>query len=449
MANKVDISTNTLNAPIAFIVEAGTVKGFDPTIASATIHDIAGPTGKTIVSVESFRDRIGGLGASIVLEDDAGDHFITHTFGRAQDLAGIKAEQWLEYDPIVLPDAIAVRFLEGFRNPGQYNYIVSGDSTRDNAYNGMIEYYTSQMLKISWITSDNAKSGLRASQWLNNTYPAPDCLQGAIAATPNLGEKTILEYSLGVNDVFSGDDEATIKSNIKSGVEAYKAACPQALVLLVTPVAVADPNDNILLNRIYGEIASELDLPLVDVDAIMRPVYGDPDFYEDSTHPNINGSYRAVNWITSEKMHPSLYGTMTLTDDEPPPPPNTDNLAQPVEPGLWNSSTGAPQEIATWRRMQPIAVEPNFLIKVEHQGNRVDVIFMDDQGGFLLYDQIAIGSPFTIPPGAYEMRLNISDDGDAYDLLGDVPDVRYQVSNAELLTQDEINVGLTLNLEKG
>ena len=321
-----------------------------------------------------------------------------------------------------------------------YSYIVSGDSTRDNSYNEMISYYTAQLAKINMTVVDNANSGESAQEWLNSQFGG---LNSAIAATDGTGNKTILEYSYGIND-YGVNTIPEIKNFITQGLTQYLAAKPDAAVMLCTPVATSG---RLELNAMYQEIANEMSLPLIDVNSATSSVHGNSDYYFDATHPNLFGSARVVNYILSESTDPSLYGTITL--DEYPPvltPPVVSNLATPIEIGLYSSTTGAPLAHANWRRMQ-ISVEPNFAIKINHQGNRVDAILLDSSGNMHSYISYSKNSPYVVPTGVFGMRLNISSNGAAYDLLNDTPLIEYvQPSSVNILTQAQINLGLSINL---
>lgn len=357
-------------------------------------------------------------------------------------------------DPDPGPDAVLADIRErmeaAYTETETINYIVSGDSTRDNNYNQMIAYYTHQLAKANITLTDNASSGQSGQDWGAN-IDSPN-LSEAIAATPGTGADTILEYSFGINDYKNGATEAQVKGWLKTGIQDYLAAKPDAAVVLAVPVATAAAERNGVLANIYAELATELSLPLIDTYTIMASVHGDPDYYNDGTHPNKNGSIRIVNYLLSELAPSSLYSVIdldaTFLSGGTPSP---DELATTVESGYWSTSTGAPVVNAGWRRMQAIAVEPNFVLRIQHQGNRTDVVFYDEDDVFIetINTTAVSGESYrevTIPAGAFYARINISNDGAAYDLLGDVPSVKFGVSDVPALTMAEINTGLTINL---
>ncbi len=330
-------------------------------------------------------------------------------------------------------------------------YIVCGDSTRDNAYNKMIAYYGHQLAKIGVTVVDNAASGQSGQDWASGAVPPT--LAQAIAATPGTGQSTILEYSFGINDDKNGATRAQVKAWLKDGIVGYRTAKPDASVVLVSPVYTSNTVRNVNLLGIYQEIADELSLPLINLTAPMAPpIHGDTGYYQDATHPNINGSIRAVNIILDVLTPPSLYHVVTLDAVFlSNPPPSSAELAQPVESGYWLTATGLPEASSGWRRMREVAVEPNFVLRIQHQGNRVDVKFLDASSVFIssLNTTAVDGQLYrrvTIPAGARKARINISSEAAAYDALGDVPSVKYEVPEVASLTMAQINSGLNIRL---
>jgi hypothetical protein len=274
------------------------------------------------------------------------------------------------------------RLLSAHTGTPGITYMVAGDSTRDNNYNQMIDYYGHQLGKANVALFDNASSGQSGQDW-SSLADSPNVSE-AIAATAGAGENTILEYSFGINDDKNGATRAQVKSWLLAGLNTYRAARPDAAIILVVPLATAVTARNENLQSIYFEMGAELGLPVIDLLPPMLQVHGNTDFYQDSTHPNRNGSIRAVNFILSELVPPELYGVIDLdTVFLNATPPSTEEMAGPVEAGYWSSSTGAPVTNTAWRRMQEIAVEPNFVLRIAHGGNRYDTAFFDDTGAFV------------------------------------------------------------------
>jgi lysophospholipase L1-like esterase len=345
---------------------------------------------------------------------------------------------------------IQERFLAASAGTETVNYIVSGDSTRDNSYNQMIAYYDHQLTKANVTLTDNASSGQSGQDWGAGT-DSPN-LSEAIAATPGTGAGTILEFSFGINDYKNGALEADVKNWLKTGLQSYMSAKPDAAVVLSVPVATAIVDRNTVLSRIYSELGAELSLPVIDTYTITSSVHGNTAFYNDGTHPNRNGSIRIVNYIFDQLLPSELYGVVDLDSaflvGEPPEPVE---MAQPIEAGYWSSSTGAPVTNTAWRRMQEVAVEPNFVLRIQHQGNRFDVSFLDANGVFVDNESTTVVSgqsyrEVIVPTGAWKARINVSSLGSTYDTLGDVPSVKYGVPDVTPLTMAEINNGLSIRL---
>lgn len=341
--------------------------------------------------------------------------------------------------PVPLVDNIATRLLAA--NSGTATtYIVSGDSTRDNSFNNCIPYYTEQFAKIGVTLFDNSQSGIKASEWNADTYPGTG-ITDAINQTTGTGKNTILEYSLGLND-YAALTTQQMKDVIKAGLDQYIAAKPDTLILLVTPLR--DTNHSLVVT--FRELSVEYNLPLVDFDTKMD--YSTT-FYQDTTHPNRNGTMRLINIITDQILPASLYSVMTITDPVSIPPPDV-SFTVVVDPvnGYWSTGDGAAASNTAWRRLEEIQVEPNFSIVVNHAGNRTDIIMLDIDHNFVDATNLTIGAAFIIPTNVVFVRINLSNSGASYDALNDVPTVEYYVESATLLTQAQINTGLTIRLEE-
>ena len=328
-----------------------------------------------------------------------------------------------------------------------YNYIVTGDSTRFNSYNRMLEMYQTQLNKVNMHVVNNAQSGQSATRWLANEGGAT--LNAALAATPSDGRKTIMEFSFGLNDYSLGLTELEIKQVLNSCISAYLSQKPNAIVFLVSPVPTGNKARNEMMIRIYNQIAFERDMYLIDGNSSMIAVLGNSNYYKDTTHPNSNGSLRLLNWILSELSPASLYNTITMDDTwlwpEPLPPKE---LAKPVVSGLYNSTSGKKQITAYGRRMEQVIVNPNASINIRHQGNLNTVIFYNFEGlkvASMKFDP-STDTPITVPAPAVYARINISDQGLIYDMLNDTPTVKNIPVRVSKLTMQQINIGNTINL---
>ncbi len=328
-----------------------------------------------------------------------------------------------------------------------YNYIVTGDSTRYNGYNRMIEMYQTQLDKINMTRVNNAQSGQSATRWLANEGGAT--LNAALAATPSDGRKTIMEFSFGLNDYSLGLTEAEIKQTLHNCISNYLAQKPNAIVFLVSPVPTGNTLRNEMMERIYAQIANERGLFLINGNTSMINVLGNGDYYQDTTHPNSNGSLRLLNWILSELSPPSLYNTITMDGTwlwpEALPSPK---LEQAVVSNLYNTVNGSIDVNSDGRRMEQVNVEPNFEINIRHQGNLNTVVFFDFNNQLvssMTYDPTT-DTPIVVPPPAVYAKINIADNGATYDALSDVPTVRYISKRVAKLTMSEVNLGNNINL---
>ena len=189
-------------------------------------------------------------------------------------------------------------------------YIVTGDSTRDNSINKMIAYYTTQFAKINVKVIDNACSSQSCYKWINNIGSFDTYLSDAISATMGNGENTIMEFSFGLNELAPPD----IKATLKQGITLYQQAKPKAIVILAVPVTTSATSFNAQLKQIYQEISQELGLRLIDTTVATVGVHGNSAYYFDRTHPNKWGSRRIVNYITDQILPSQLYSVMTLEE---------------------------------------------------------------------------------------------------------------------------------------
>lgn len=327
-------------------------------------------------------------------------------------------------------------------------YIVSGDSTRENSFNEMIQYYTSQFSKISVTVYSNASSGQTAQDWKNNSDQTT--LQQAIDNSSGIdGGSTILEYSFGINDYKNGATKAEVKGYIQEGINLYLQAKPKGIIILAQPVKTDDATRNIILQEIYNELASENDFLLIDVYSATDGVQGNIDYYQDGTHPNRFGSRRIVNFILNYIL-PLEFMSIVSIDEASSASPGTTNLnSEPTKIGkYWSASDGSELTSALWRSLAPIDIEPNFTLDIAHQGDRTDVIFMDSQLNFIsrvFLTNIEVGLyKIKIPVNAFQIRVNLSNEGTTYDSLSDEPSVTYRLISENYLSTKQINDGIEI-----
>jgi hypothetical protein len=205
------------------------------------------------------------------------------------------------------------------------NYFVVGDSTRNFTTPYTLDYYTSQLNKINITLKQTARSGLKATYWLDGTSPRVTITDTLLAIPSTNDDDFILEFSLGINDMGLGLSQSTVYNTLKNSIEALQNARPNMKILLVSPVShtISDmPYTSNKLESIYLQLATELNLSLVSAKVALDTVHQDfvapenhnSDFYVDRVHPNADGSRRLVNYIFSEIGGASVHNTMTVTD---------------------------------------------------------------------------------------------------------------------------------------
>jgi len=331
-------------------------------------------------------------------------------------------------------------------------YIVTGDSTRHNDFNEMIPYYEEQLAKISVNVVNNSASGQTALDWLNNTDQVTinQCMDACMGED---GENTIIEFSFGINDAGTGaGDYASLKARIKDCIDAIFLAKPRVNLVLATPVPTNGSVDN-FAPQVYSDLASEYGLQLVDTTINDVPRNNNPKFAHDTTHPNKYGSRRLVNYILNEIVPEPLKIYMTMEDMEIKTPPTPIELGDGlVSDGYWNTGTGNLEGAGSdWRRTtNKIAVEPNFIVQIAHNGNQWAIVFFDENENFL--ESVGAGyvdvglREVTVPTAAWYMAFNITSDVNSY------PDttfsVKYKIDKSGWLSVDEINENLTLGFPR-
>jgi hypothetical protein len=319
------------------------------------------------------------------------------------------------------------------------NYIITGDSTRNektiSPFWAIIpEYYRYQFSKIhptALTVFTNACSGLTATHWLDNTGTAQNTgihLNQALAQIPNTGLNTILEFSLGINDWTLSQDYFTNKTLILACINALLTAKPDLAILLVSPVRTIEFNGRpYYLEALYKEIACELGLPFVSGYRLMDDVFDStPGPYNtDAIHPNEFGRYRVADGILSAILPPSLMNTVTLEDRLI----STGNLAGAILiDKIWNTGTGIQSTAAGWRSLPEITVYGATKLRITHRGNQIGMACMAAGGVFIA--NATLNQPGLLPSyevvmpyNTHTVRINISDEGIAYDQRSDNPSV--------------------------
>lgn len=325
-------------------------------------------------------------------------------------------------------------------------YVVAGDSTRSNSYNEMLSYYATQFDKIGFSIVDSAESGMRGLEWANDERAKS--LSQAISEIPDTGNTSILEFSFGINDAAFGITGAEFKAGIETAFDELLTQKPEVSIVLVTPVNTSVNVSEI--RQVYNELSAKYKCPLIDATIPMTPVYGDPLYYVDNTHPSKYGSMRLVNYITNSILPTRTKLAMTMENIKFTAPPVV-AFSPVVEEGYYSNTTGTPLAAEGWRRLEPLSVEPNFTLRVKHTGNRYEGMFMDVNGTFLekksLGPELAGGyREIVIPVSAYEVRFNIANDSADIATLQAGVAVEYAAgSSLDYLSQAAINEGLSIS----
>ncbi len=148
-------------------------------------------------------------------------------------------------------------------------YICVGDSTRanSNTYDGGHLFDTLKAHLDDYNTNSilEARVGHEAKQF--NLATQSPTWQEIVSLIPGDGSTTIVDISLGINDLFTGAD---IKANLKEAINKIKAQKSQTHFLLTMPnpkdpTADAATQQSNILKTAYTELSNELNLPLVNI----------------------------------------------------------------------------------------------------------------------------------------------------------------------------------------
>ncbi len=317
-------------------------------------------------------------------------------------------------------------------------YILAGDSTRDSYSAGQEYIYKHHLAQVNIRYVHDAKSGLRASQWVNNKAPSAS-LKKALANTKGAGENTIMEFSLGINDL-NGYGAEKAKQNIIDSISAYLKAKPQAHLFLVVPVS-HQTNFQKKWLPFYLEIAKKFDLPLLNQERVLNDAFNDKHdrFYYDNTHPNFFGATRLTKYILDAISGPVALSKFKWKQDFFSGSKNESsaiNLAEGkkiiAKSWYWphNESPTLPGGKAmhhpVFTRLEPIAVNGDSLITIS--GVKLYRISMMAADNRLIYSfantlwkkhqQYYV----YVPPGIVEIRVTIKS--------GTLPVIKYMTDGA-------------------
>lgn len=326
-----------------------------------------------------------------------------------------------------------------------YQYVVAGDSTRDNLFNEAPYYYGVICPQVNFSYVNQALSGLRISEYIAGTRTIS--VSTTVAAISGTGSKCLLEFSMGINDS-TGSTKAQLVTLIKDSINAILSSKPDTTILLCQPVRGAGQRQD--LHDAYAQVAADTGYPLLATDSATISVHGNPEYYTDDTHPNKYGTMRVINYIFNKIIPTGIRDLLLLPEDVKTPPP-TGNLPLTVLNGSYSTYAGQFIADAGKRATDKFDVEPNFVLEIVHSGNSRNVLFYTAAGEYISSSNLTTftGQPFrtiTIPIGAYKAVFNISTDGTTWDSLGETPIARYQTSGAVFLRQRDVNKGLSITL---
>lgn len=215
---------------------------------------------------------------------------------------------------------------DAFNGTRNINYIISGDSRRYETYTRYEEYLNQMLSQLNITVNNNSVGGQGMLGWTNNTFngnPADNyTVNAAINMTPGTGSNTILEFSLGQNDVDT--DVAGYETLLNNALDAYLAQRPNTKIILVCPEYTSNTSNTTNMRNAYKNVADQRGFEFVDTYDMLADVFGDPNFYEDNVHQNYYGSIRIINFLLERVLPAPLKAEVTL----PTPNPNTLSQSQ-------------------------------------------------------------------------------------------------------------------------
>ncbi len=267
------------------------------------------------IGVGEINSSIDELSTSVALDDIQRD---------------IKEDQFIELSGFAKIQDLIKKSRDGVFN--DVTYLCVGDSTRafSDGVDGDYSQKMFERLKES-LDEYNVSSILlaRGSQellhFLELKFEAgvvrTPTYKDVINATPGTGEHTIIDFSLGINDLWDlniqtredmVDAEAVIKDRVIQAIELILLDKPDVNIVLTSPNPLLDweGGSNIYLN-VYKEVSSELNLPLINyVDNIMPP--RNPDI-NDTASEEFQAWYRHED-TGIDPIHFSEFGLYKVAD---------------------------------------------------------------------------------------------------------------------------------------
>lgn len=340
-------------------------------------------------------------------------------------------------------------------------FIRVGDSTKSMQSSEWQTYDKLIFEQLNIIYYNNADPSQTAYDWLNNIDQNTfnQCIENCTGIG---GDRTIIEFSLGLNDyTYYGntvDSKPQVKQILIDSINAIKLAKPKAYIYLASPHYAQNNGRKQVLGEVYKEIANEMNLFLVDGQAI--PIgstydYNNTDYYNDGTHLNQFGMLR-LNYYILNKILP-IDVLKCIDVNEYILPQETGNLALglPIKVGLWNTGVDYFDVIFNsnsnyrWIEVPIISPEITQRMKFKHQGNRNQIFFvyLDDTVERITSSLQSDGSnAFFVPHNVKTLYVNLSTDGSNYDLLNDVPIIEYYLRDRPFIPYTELVQGFKSNL---
>jgi len=276
----------------------------------------------------------------------AGTHTITYNVSDTAGNIAIEVTRTVVINPVVntgytISDIRELLEAAASGSNPNVKYVTIHDSNRDVNVIGMLDYYTNQLNKINVTFVEEVKAGNSNDRFVTNTTQTTgESTLASLKNNTNIssdGSNTIIEFGLGRNDRELVSSYVALKLNIKTAIEAVQNAKPNAMIFLITPKE--HPTNDIVQNasgkndlrRAYSEIASELNIPLLDMKnssskSIVAPDSSDyyPSqqstepradyYYTDNIHLNESGGRRVVNYIFSHMGGENIFDNMLLEE---------------------------------------------------------------------------------------------------------------------------------------
>jgi lysophospholipase L1-like esterase len=152
-------------------------------------------------------------------------------------------------------------------------YICVGDSTRadDGQHGGQYLYYQLRDTLKKYNVSSHlvAKSGHTIRDFAGNIF-TPNW-KDAVNLIPNNGEHTIVDISLGINDVWNPNTQNKIGMNLEIAINKIRSYKPMTIFVLTMPNRQYDDDDfTQIIRSAYIQTSIELNIPLINViDSLM------------------------------------------------------------------------------------------------------------------------------------------------------------------------------------